>query len=360
MRFALSAMAATSGVVLLSLAVFGDPAAYLRRAADEWRNAVATPPAVQIVPVARPDNTVAPASVTALQEEVTRLKEQLAARQAVHAAPPPAAVEAPPPAAEPPPPDARPEQAPARTAVDAPATAPAPASEQPAPAPAQAASAATVPAPVPKAPPPAATEAESLKPRRASPPHQDVALPRPEPVPPRPVLPRPLPAPPRADPDDARSVLARLRQTVPLRDPPGTVTAMAERPGPLPQAPLPVPAPLPAPPPPAVASPALAGLIGARAALASGRIEEARRKLQQAQLALVFRPLGSDNVQAAAAANSAADVARALEALSINDPARARRFADRALDDLSGAPPRAPEPPAGNLAAGYAPAYPPR
>jgi hypothetical protein len=177
-----------------------------------------------------------------------------------------------------------------------------------------------------------AARTEQAKAEPANPPKAAVVQ-RPLPAPPPP----PSSSPPRQEADDAQSVLARLRQSSPGQR--GDTTATAEtRPAP-------------------VASPSLPRLNAARSALASGRIEDARRLLQEAQLQLVFGPAG-DNVPSAG--RGAADVARALDALSANDIPLGRRFVDIAMGDLSGNPTNLTAQEAGRRASGYAPAYPPR
>jgi hypothetical protein len=107
-------------------------------------------------------------------------------------------------------------------------------------------------------------------------------------------------------------------------------------------------------------------LAAARTALVSGRIEDARRLLQEAQLQLVFRPVNAAGDDQPAARNGAADVAHALDALSANDVSLSRRYVDLAVNDLSGsgASPVAQESPAVQDSearpSGYSPAYPPR
>ena len=139
-----------------------------------------------------------------------------------------------------------------------------------------------------------------------------------------------------------QSVLARLRQGAP---------GVAQTP----DAPSPPAAPVVRAP-----SPALRRLIAARAALASGRVDETRRFLQEAQLQLVFRPVGSAGDDSPAASRAASDVARALDALSANDMAQSRTYIDRAVDDSSGNGNGMPGGEAVSHASGYAPAYPAR
>ena len=143
---------------------------------------------------------------------------------------------------------------------------------------------------------------------------------------------------PRSEAEDAQSVLARLRQTTPSA-PPTDLAPPAERP---------------VRPP----SPWLRRLIAARSALAAGEIEDTRRLLQEVQLQLVFRPVGSTE-ESAVTSRAAQDVARALDALGGNDMMQSRNYIDRAVNDSAGAPHDnaghdwvPPRP-------GYAPAYPP-
>ena len=107
-------------------------------------------------------------------------------------------------------------------------------------------------------------------------------------------------------------------------------------------------------------APTVPELNAARAALASGRIDDARRLLQQAQLQLVFRPVSSAGEDSPAAARGAADVARALDALSANDAPLSRRYIDIAAGDLSGIATNPPLQETQIRSTGYAPAYPPR
>lgn len=160
--------------------------------------------------------------------------------------------------------------------------------------------------------------------------------------------PAPLPqSPPRQDVDDTQSVLARLRQIGPA---------------PVQQSDSPT-ATEPRQPEPRFSqgsSPSLPKLNAARVALASGRIDEARRLLQEAQLQLVFRPINISGDEQPLAGKGAADVAHALEALSANNISLSRRYIDIAADDLSGGGMNAPAQVSDLRATGYAPAYPPR
>jgi hypothetical protein len=150
--------------------------------------------------------------------------------------------------------------------------------------------------------------------------------------------PPPLPTPPRQEAEDAQSVLARLRQISPAQsaEAPPQVDARPRVSGP---------------------SPSLPRLNAARAALANGRIEDARRLLQEAQLQLVFGPAGDGSPSAG---RGATDVARALDALSANDVTSGRRYVEIAMGDLSGTTTNLLSQDAARRAPGYAPAYPPR
>jgi hypothetical protein len=167
-----------------------------------------------------------------------------------------------------------------------------------------------------------------------------IALQKPIPAPP----PLPQPAPPRSETDDTQSVLARLRQLAPGTPPVQQADA--------------------SPPaevrPRKAASPLLPRLSAARAALANGQIEDARRLLQQAQLQLVFGPIDPPADDPPTTGRGAADVARALEALSANDVPLSRRYIDVAVGDLSGSQANPPIQESVRRASGYAPAYPPR
>jgi hypothetical protein len=157
------------------------------------------------------------------------------------------------------------------------------------------------------------------------------------------VVARVLPPPTRltrSEAEDAQSVLARLRQIAPGAPPVQDLSQQrADRP---------------------VRGPSswLRRLLAARAALSARQIEDARRLLQEVQLQLVFRPVGSAD-ESAAASRAAQDVARALETLSGNDLVRTRNYIDSAVGDSTGAPGEAPGREASSPRSGYAPAYPP-
>jgi hypothetical protein len=190
-------------------------------------------------------------------------------------------------------------------------------------------------------PGPSKTEPLKTEPPQAEPvrpPPQRQASPKPGPA----VVSQP--SPPRPDGEDAQSVLARLRQSGPASAPPQ------------PADPLPAPEPRFRPQP----SPALPKLGAARAALASGRIEDARRLLQEAQLQLVFRPLDAAGEDQPSAGKRAADVAHALEAMGANDLALSRRYIDAALGNSPITAVGPPTQQSERRVSGYAPAYPGR
>jgi hypothetical protein len=144
--------------------------------------------------------------------------------------------------------------------------------------------------------------------------------------------------------DDTESVLARLRQLSP-----SVPTARLADLSPAPEA-----------RPRPTSSSSLPRLNAARAALAGGQIEDARRLLQQVQLQLVFGPVDAPEEASPAAGKGAVDVAHALDALSANDVSLSRRYIDAAMGDLSGNPTNPPIQQSDRRASGYAPAYPPR
>ena len=110
-----------------------------------------------------------------------------------------------------------------------------------------------------------------------------------------------------------------------------------------------------------ITGPVVGRLRAALTELMAGRIEEARKQLQQAQLSLVFRPVG-DEPNADTISAGAASVGRALGALGQNDVRSSLVFVDRATADLQhGGTGNAQAPlPQNEVAGGYAPAYPPR
>lgn len=169
--------------------------------------------------------------------------------------------------------------------------------------------------------------------------HEAARVPVPPPLP----KPKPEPAAVRTEPDDMASVLTRLRQR------PGTPVVVASADA--------VP---PAAPQNRAPSPSGQRLAMARTALMKGRIDDARRMLQEVQLQLVFRPVNPSDDDRQASGQSTADVARALGALSSNDTAQSQHYIERAMAAVSGASPQRTDSASGQLAGGYAPAYPPR
>ncbi len=407
MRFAITAMAAVSGVLLMGLAVYGQPAVYVHQAREEWDALLGTAPsepAADLEHDASADSTVHD-STARLRQQVQRLEHELAAKRAAadrsartvvapaeapvvrQPAAPLAAPAVQPgaptrsmataagssrPASQPP---AQPLIAPAQpvpppvqttarqpgiaqTPPSEPAPSPAPSSVEPLSQPLVAAAAAPPAVTVParhEAAAPEAAHPRSRAPRIAEPPpptsdpafNIDTELPEPPKVVPQKLAsvtpsPAPPPLPPRQDADDARSVLARLRQSAP---------APAE------QADAPPPTETHSRP---ARSPSLPKLAAARAALGSGKVDAARRLLQEAQLQLVFRPVGGSDDDLPSAGKGAADVAHALEALSANDVPLSRRYIDGAIGDLSGNGVPSPVQESQFRATGYAPAYPPR
>jgi hypothetical protein len=327
MRFALSVAAAACGLLLLGLAFFGQPEAYLRQAREQWVS-LTEAPAQEPAPsqAASPANPEMATRVNELQQQVLQLRDELIARreEADRAREALALAQAQQQAAE------------AQRQVAEPAPSPPQkTAEQPPVTPLQ---------PQPQSLPQVAQAVPT-------PEHQDAVAPpvpdRHEPPPPaeRHAAPKPsIAAPrqaPRQDTENTQSVLARLRQASPVAAEPADAEPAPER---MNRGP----------------SPVVRRLIAARAALANGQIEETRRLLQEAQLELVFRPAGSPGDDPGSASRAASDVAHALEALSGADLSASRGYIDRALGSSDGSPAaaadRGPPPPV----SGYAPAYPER
>jgi hypothetical protein len=123
------------------------------------------------------------------------------------------------------------------------------------------------------------------------------------------------PPPARTETDAAAGVLDRLRHQAP---------AMAPAPASL-QAPA-------AEPRRYLDAAVRERLEHARDALSAGRIDDARRSLQVAQLRLVFRPIGPDgDTPPPPSGESAAAVARALSLLGVGDTNRALGAIDQAI-----------------------------
>ena len=81
-------------------------------------------------------------------------------------------------------------------------------------------------------------------------------------------------------------------------------------------------------------------LADARAAVVEGRIEDARRSLQAAQVQLVFQPVGPGE-DTPRASQAAGPVAQALSALGYGDRGRALVAIDQAIGALE--PSRGPQ-----------------
>lgn len=440
MRIAISAVAAGSGLVLLGLAFFGQPATYLRQAREEWDALIDVGPPDTTVPdttmpdttmprTTMPDTTTPDTTVDATPAEpppdrqaprANRLADAqpapttppqssgdttprepqarpatpstpemtvLGQRDAIPPSPEPSRAETPePPRAAALAPTAQ-NAAPVQPVPAAPAETSRQASSEPPvtdgsnentgkPAPLAMASPKATPEPPPPAPQPSAAEppappktaapqpsvgslasktpergesllelmprvAEQRKPEPAkAAPQKLAAIPRIAPAPPP--LPQP---PPRQDPEDAQSVLARLRQLAPSNPP---IQQSEEAPASAPAPRL------------RANAPSLPRLAAARAALLNGRIEDARRLLQEVQLQLVFRPTDAAGDDPPSAGKGSADVAHALDALSANEISLSRRYIEAAADDLSGGGTNAPIQQSDRRPSGYAPAYPPR
>jgi hypothetical protein len=377
----MSAVAALSGLFLLGLAFYGQPALYIQQAREQWDALIDSPSAYH----PDPDRYAAAVQASRQQQPVTRLDDERAADQTSASQPAtqePARVA---PSASPAPPAAG-QFATPQSALTQPAGVPSgvtqPAKSQPTAlqlstsraevaqrnVPQQERSQAAtnqrerpafrdaVPSagPVPSAIAiPERHETTAADTVAAKPDSTKFVSPKPEPakqkvaslklvLAPPPV---PQPSPPRQDTDDAQSVLARLRQFAPASAPPQQAAS-----------------------PPAVVepkprqgqSPSVSKLNAARAALASGRLEDARRLLQEAQLQLVFRPVNAAGEDSPSAGKGAADVAHALDALSANDVPLSRRYIDVAADDLSGSGTNSSIQDTQVRTTGYAPAYPPR
>jgi hypothetical protein len=326
-RLAVSALTAASGLILLGLALFGRPDAYLREARRQWAVLWRTEPAA-------PDDAIG-AQVQALQQQVMQLRDQVAAARPADLREAPATAVAPAAPELATPELAAPELAAPGAAVPVPAPA-APAAPPPA--------ALMTPAPALSAPAVRVEPSEPLAVMTIPERHETVR------VTPTPRQRQEVPAVP-PDADATAAVLARLRQHLAASAAPPVVQP------PLPLQPTQVaeaPASVLLPRPDLVHE----RLAVVRAALLNGAVADAVRMLQQVQLQLVFRPVTPENNEPGAAGQGAADVARALAALGGNDPRRGLMFVERAMSDVSGGNTgwQQPAAPAG----GYAPAYPSR
>jgi len=310
LRFALSALTASFGLLLLGLAFFGQPGLYLHQVRQGWQTLVTPASADQDLESERVSLAL---QVGQLQQRVQQLQDQLSTSQAIG--------------------DQLRQQLAQQSALQ----------QQ---------------APLPRA---QREEADPTSPAVTPLERHDVAKAAPLLVPPpaSPSKPRSEASTSRVATEDAQSVLARLRQRSVAALPPD-VPAAVERTRPL--APPPEVTNVVERPPPATRSPLRQRLAIAQAALANGRIDDARRVLQEVQLKLVFRPISPSGDDLPSAGQSASDVARALEALSSNDVAQGRHYIERAVTDMSGTESQSlsKEAAAPPSATGYAPAYPQR
>lgn len=269
MRITLSAAAALAGLLLLSFAIFGQPALYLHQMRQQWSTVVdGAPPDQEAEALAL--------QVAQLQQLLMQLKGQLVASQA--------------------------------------------AADQ------------------------ANQQLASLRQQQAAAPpvrgDNQVAVAT-EPARREMPKPRQEAAAPRVEPDDMQAVLSRLRQRPAASTQPADAPSAVEAPNPTP-------------------SPSRQRLALARAALVNGRIDDARKLLQEVQLQLVFRPVNPAGDDPPAAGQGAFDVARALGSLSSNDTGQSRRYIERAMDEMAGGNAQTVDNVPGPLPGGYAPAYPPR
>src|SRR5690348_4004143 len=83
LRFALSAVAAASGLALLGLAMFGQPDAYLRQAREQWDSLIdVAPPEVAPDQDGDPRSAAMADKVAQLQQQLAQLRDELAANRA--------------------------------------------------------------------------------------------------------------------------------------------------------------------------------------------------------------------------------------------------------------------------------------
>jgi TolA-binding protein len=364
MRFLLAGLAMVIGVILLFVASFGDPAAMVR----------AVQQTIEPAPTRTADSNAPPPSGQSVVPQITQIPQS----PDKSAVPPPPDTSKLATAAPRPGPAVTPAPAPAPAAPVAPPSAPLAAQATP---PAASAAPSAPPAFAASAPPSPAPAAVSARPPARNPDpdaklaeertalqqqlrelraevaeasrtldnlhtqiaeaHQDLATleaqraatvaraeaSKPEQHP-RVAAARPTPD---AASDTTQDVINHLRRrTVPPAAPSPTPATLS--------APVPEPAPAPYSDPVTRQR-----LQEARDALAAGRIDDARRSLQIAQLRLVFRPVGPDGSAPPSAGQSAADVARALNMLGVGDNARAMRAIDQALTDAGSQPARLSE-----------------
>jgi hypothetical protein len=169
-------------------------------------------------------------------------------------------------------------------------------------------------APAPKPAPPPAKPAPAARVEQSPPPRNLAANtpPAPKPVPPTAKRPEP-------DSNSPEAVLNKLRHTPGAR---GQVEQEASGD----HAPV-------APPEQRAALPR-ERLLNARAALTAGRIDEARRLLEQSQVQLVLRSSDPSGPSAAANSVAAGQIAEALSMLGAGDVPRAMRYIDLAVPQV--------------------------
>ncbi len=309
MRLAISAVAVVVGLVLACV-IFGQPALYVSEARQQWNSLFAGRPA------ASADAALSVPPAAEVQQQVTALRDELAAHQAAsdqdhqQLAALQQQVSASQAAAE----QARQQLAALQQQLAASQAATDQARQQL-----------------------VAAQQLPLPPER-----RDVPKP---PVPPLAPKPKAETAAARLEPDDMSSVLARLRQRPYGAAQPDNAAQQGDA-RPVAEGPRP---------------PSLARqrLERARTALLDGRIDDARRLLQEVQVQLVFRPVGPGADDAPPAGQGAAAVARALGSLG-GDPAQSQQLIERAIEEVAGASPPGIENASGPLTGGYAPAYPSR
>jgi hypothetical protein len=309
LRLATSAVAVVIGLVLACV-IFGQPALYLGHARQQWNALFATRPAEP--PAESPAQQVAQLQqqVAQLEQQVTQLRDQLVASQS---------------AAD----QGRQQLAALQQQLSASQAATDQARQQIA---------------ALQQPPPAAPPDRPASPLpAASGPDRREALKIPALTLPKPKIET---ATARVEPDDMQSVLSRLRQRPYTASPPENALQQGEN----------------RPSTDAARAPSLARkrLEMARVALMNGRIDDARRLLQEVQVQLVFRPVSPGAEDAPAAGQGASDVARALGSLSSNDTSQSQHYIERAMDEVAGGSPQGIESVSGPLTGGYAPAYPSR
>ncbi|MBN8875335.1 MAG: hypothetical protein J0H67_21055 [Rhodospirillales bacterium] len=326
-RYVLAGMATVAGLVLLFLGSFGS-----QPARDTGAAGNGNPPYAMLQSQVRD----AAETMESLRKQLAAAREDLASLQErkTDAAPPdaaPSAPAAPSPAAPSPSVTAAQNDTPGHGATPAPAAAPrseataaARAAPADAPRPQQQASRTAEPTQPFGFGPRARTE---TRPEAGARPIQEATVSREAP-----------------SPSEAEGVIERLRRE-------------ASTPGPASRGPVPLPAPIPLQVPPVQASPSAPAFSGqapqvattgrhriptrerladARLAVQEGRIEDARRYLQAAQVQLVFQPTHANDVPPRASF-AAGPVGQALTALGYGDRGRALVAIDQALGVINAA-----------------------